>query len=161
MDVIRAKTAKLFAAASEIGAVVSERPSAEAEALQSYGMNFGIAFQLVDDVLDYSAEQTKLGKTIGDDFREGKITLPVVLAWRRGSEEERTFWRRTLEKMDQHDGDLERAIELMNKHDALSDTIERSRHFGSIARDALGLFPDTEIKGAMTDLIDFCIERAY
>ncbi|NKB60042.1 MAG: polyprenyl synthetase family protein [Alphaproteobacteria bacterium] len=161
MDVIRAKTAKLFAAATEIGAVVSERPAAEAEALESYGMNFGIAFQLVDDVLDYSAEQTKLGKTIGDDFREGKITLPVVLAWRRGSEAERAFWRRTLEEMDQREGDLEHAIALMNQHDALSDTIERARHYGSIARDALGLFPDSEIKGALTGLIDFCIERAY
>ena len=161
MEVIRAKTAKLFAAAAEIGAVVAERPATEAEALESYGMNFGIAFQLIDDVLDYSAEQAKLGKTIGDDFREGKITLPVVLAWRRGTDTERQFWRRTLESMEQSDGDLEQAIGLMNKYDALSDTIERSRHYGAIARDALGLFPDTEIKRALRGLIDFCIERAY
>lgn len=161
MDVIRAKTAKLFAAASEIGAVVAERPAAEAGALESYGMNFGIAFQLVDDVLDYSAEQTTLGKTIGDDFREGKITLPVVLAWRRGTDTERKFWRRTLESVEQGDGDLEEAIGLMNKYGALSDTIERSRHYGAIARDALGLFPESEIKKALRDLIDFCIERAY
>ncbi len=161
MDVIRAKTAKLFAAAAEIGAVVAERPATEAEALESYGMNFGIAFQLVDDVLDYSAEQAQLGKTIGDDFREGKITLPVVLAWRRGSEKEREFWRRTLENMEQRDGDLEHAITLMREHDALSDTIERARHYGAIARDALGLFPDSEINRALSELIDFCIERAY
>ena len=161
MDVIRAKPAKLFAAASEIGAVVAERPAGEAEALESYGMNFGIAFQLVDDVLDYSAEQTKLGKTIGDDFREGKITLPVVLAWRRGTDSERQFWRRTLETMEQSDGDLEEAIGLMNNYDALTDTIERSRHYGAIARDALGLFPDSEIKRALRGLIDFCIDRAY
>jgi len=161
MAVIRAKTAKLFAAAAEIGAVVAERPAAEGEALESYGMNFGIAFQLVDDVLDYSAEQAQLGKTIGDDFREGKITLPVVLAWRRGTEAERDFWRRTLETMEQQDGDLEQAIELMNKYNTLSDTIERSRHYGSIARDALGIFPETETKRALVNLIDFCIDRAY
>jgi len=161
LEVIRAKTAKLFAAAAEIGAVVAERPAAEAEALESYGMNFGIAFQLVDDVLDYSAEQAQLGKTIGDDFREGKISLPVVLAWRRGTETDRDFWRRTLENMEQHDGDLEHAIALMNKYDALSDTIERSRHYGSIARDALGIFPESEIKRALINLIDFCIDRAY
>lgn len=161
MDVIRAKTAKLFAAASEIGAVVAERPAAEAAALESYGTNFGIAFQLVDDVLDYSAEQTKLGKTIGDDFREGKITLPVVLAWRRGTDRERQFWRNTLETMEQSDGDLEEAIGLMNKYDTLTDTIERSRHYGAMARDSLGLFPDSEIKQALRDLIDFCIDRAY
>ncbi len=161
MEVISAKTAKLFAAATEIGAVVAERPATEAKALESYGMNFGIAFQLIDDVLDYSAEQAKLGKTIGDDFREGKITLPVVLAWRRGTDTERQFWRRALETMEQSDGDLEQAIGLMNKYDALSDTIERSRHYGAIARDALGLFPDSEIKRALRGLIDFCIERAY
>ncbi|MDA0662441.1 MAG: polyprenyl synthetase family protein [Proteobacteria bacterium] len=161
MDVIRAKTAKLFAAAAEIGAVVAERPAAEGEALESYGMNFGIAFQLVDDVLDYSAEQAQLGKTIGDDFREGKITLPVVLAWRRGTAAERDFWRRTLETMEQQDGDLDHAIALMNKYNALSDTIERSRHYGSIARDALGIFPETETKRALVNLIDFCIDRAY
>ena len=161
MEVIRAKTAKLFAAAAEIGAVIAERPAAEAEALESYGMNFGIAFQLVDDVLDYSAEQTKLGKTIGDDFREGKITLPVVLAWRRGTDSERQFWRRTLETMEQSEGDLEEAIGLMNKYGTLTDTIERSRHYGAIARDALGLFPDTKIKRASQNLIDFCIDRAY
>ncbi len=161
MEVIRAKTAKLFAAAAEIGAVIAERPAAEAEALESYGMNFGIAFQLVDDVLDYSAEQTKLGKTIGDDFREGKITLPVVLAWRRGTGSERQFWRRTLETMEQREGDLEEAIGLMNKYGTLTDTIERSRHYGAIARDALGLFPDTKIKRVSQNLIDFCIDRAY
>ncbi len=161
LDVIRAKTAKLFAAAAEIGAVVAERPMADAEALESYGMNFGIAFQLVDDVLDYSAEQAKLGKTVGDDFHEGKITLPVVLAWRRGSAGERDFWRRTLEEMEQEDGDLDKAIALMRKHGALADTIERARHYGAIARDALGIFPNSEIKRSMVKLIDFCIDRAY
>lgn len=161
LDVIRAKTAKLFAAAAEIGAVVAERPAADAEALESYGMNFGIAFQLVDDVLDYSAEQATLGKTVGDDFKEGKITLPVVLAWRRGSVAERDFWRRVLEDMTQEDGDLKKAVALMRKHDALADTIERARHYGAIARDALGIFPDSETKSSMVDLIDFCIDRAY
>ena len=87
LDVIRAKTAQLFAAACRIGAVVAERPRVEEEALETYGMNLGIAFQLIDDVLDFSAEQAKLGKTVGDDFREGKITLPIILAFRRGDNE--------------------------------------------------------------------------
>ena len=151
----------MFSAACRIGALVADRPKVEEDALETYGMNLGITFQLVDDALDYSAKQATLGKTVGDDFREGKITLPVVLAWRRGTDTERQFWRRTLESMEQSDGDLEQAIGLMNKYDALSDTIERSRHYGAIARDALGLFPDTEIKRALRGLIDFCIERAY
>jgi len=161
LDVIEAKTAQLFAAACRIGAVVADRPRVEEDALQTFGKNLGIAFQITDDVLDYSAKQATLGKSIGDDFKEGKITLPVVLAYRRGDEDERAFWRRTVEDLDQGKGDLERAIELMEAHAALSDTIERARHYGAIARDALGIFDDGPEKEALVELIDFCIERAY
>ena len=108
LDVIRAKTAKLFAAAAEIGAVVADRPAAEREALRNFGHNLGMAFQLVDDVLDYSAHQATLGKTVGDDFREGKITLPIVYAVRAADEDGKAFWRRTLEDQSQKKGDLKR-----------------------------------------------------
>ncbi len=161
LEVIKAKTAQLFAAACRIGAVVAERPKVEEEALEGYGVNLGIAFQLIDDVLDYSAQQATLGKTVGDDFREGKITLPVILAFRRGDEDERAFWRRTVEKSEQNDGDLERAIELMSRHDALDDSVKRARHYGAIARDALGIFPESEEKSIFLDLIDFCNDRPY
>jgi octaprenyl-diphosphate synthase len=161
LDVIRAKTATLFAAACEIGAVVADRPKVEAEALDGYGLNLGIAFQLIDDVLDYSARRDTLGKNIGDDFRDGKITLPIVLAFRRGSEAERAFWRRTLEELEQREGDLEHAIQLMEKHNSLRDTVARARHYGAIARDALGIFPDSVEKRALIELVDFCIQRAY
>jgi octaprenyl-diphosphate synthase len=161
LDVIKGKTAVLFAAACRIGAVIAERPKTLEEALDGYGLNLGIAFQLVDDALDYSASQAELGKSIGDDFREGKITLPIVLAYRRGSEDERAFWRRTLEDLEQEEGDLERAIELLVKHGTLDDTIRRARHYGAVARDALGIFPESEVKGALLDVIDFTIERAY
>ncbi len=161
LDVIKAKTAQLFAAACRIGAVVSERPTVEENALESFGLNLGIAFQLIDDVLDYSAKQATLGKTVGDDFMEGKVSLPVVLAFRRGNEEERIFWRRVLEDMDQSEGDLKHAIKLMNKHNALSDTVERARHYGAIARDSLGIFSETPEQQALLGLIDFCIDRAY
>jgi octaprenyl-diphosphate synthase len=161
LDVIRSKTAELFAAACQIGAVVADRPSVEEDALFAYGLNLGIAFQLVDDVLDYSALQARLGKTVGDDFREGKITLPVILAYRRGSDEERVFWNRALEEMEQGEGDLDKAIGLMNQHGALRDTVERARHYGAIARDALGIFPDSEEKTALLDVIDFVIDREF
>ena len=161
LEVIQSKTAELFAAAARIGAVVAGRPDVEEEALRVYGLNLGIAFQLIDDVLDYSARQAELGKTVGDDFREGKITLPVILAFRRGDEAERKFWKRTLEDVTQDDGDLARAIELMKKHNSLADTVARARHYGAIARDALGIFPDSRIKTVLLDVIDFCIERAY
>ena len=161
LEVIRAKTAQLFSAACRIGAVVADRPKVEEDALETFGMNLGIAFQLIDDVLDFSAKQAKLGKTVGDDFREGKITLPIILAFRRGGDEERVFWRRTLEDLDQSDGDLDRAIGLLEKHGALDDTVERARHYGAIARDAMGIFDDSPHKQALVDVIDFCIERAY
>ncbi len=161
LDVIKAKTAQLFAAACKIGTVVAERPKVEEEALDTFGMNLGIAFQMIDDVLDYSAKQATLGKTIGDDFREGKISLPVILAFHRGNDDDRKFWRRTLEDQEQTEGDLEHAIHLMEKHSALEDSVERARHYGAIARDALGIFADSPHKNAFIKLIDFCIERAY
>jgi octaprenyl-diphosphate synthase len=161
LDVISAKTAALFSAACRVGAIVAEAPKAEVEALDSYGRNLGIAFQLIDDALDYSARQATLGKTVGDDFREGKITLPIVLAFRRGTPEERQFWRRCLEDMEQTEDDLDRAQELIQSHDALADTIERARHYGARARDALAIFPEGVMKSALIDAVEFTIERAY
>ena len=161
LEVIGAKTAALFAAACRVGALVAERPAAEADALEGYGANLGIAFQLVDDALDYSAGQAALGKTVGDDFKEGKITLPVLLAFARGDDPERAFWRRCLERLEQRDGDLDRALGLMENHNALADTIDRARHYGAEARAQLALFPDGAYQTAFAELVDFCIERAY
>ena len=161
MAVIQAKTATLFAAASEIGAVVAERPKAEQEALRTYGMSLGIAFQLVDDVLDYSAVQAQLGKTVGDDFRDGKITLPIVYAIARGSEEDRVFWKRTLEDGEQAEGDLAHAMTLMTRHNALSDAMGAARRHGEEARRALDLFPDNAWRQALLELVDFCVDREF
>ncbi len=161
LEVITAKTAALFAAACEIGAVVAGRPAAEQVALASYGKNLGIAFQLVDDALDYAARQEELGKTIGDDFREGKITLPVVLAFRRGTDEDRAFLRRCLEKGEQGPDDLKQAIAMFERLGAIADTIERARHYGAMARDALAIFPQNDAKLALNDVVEFCIARAH
>ena len=161
MEVIEAKTAALFAAACEVGAVVAERPEAEAEALSGYGRRLGIAFQLVDDILDYSAKQAELGKTVGDDFHEGKITLPVVLAFERGDAEEKAFWRRCLEELEQQDGDLDHAMELMRRHGALDDAMAEARSFGEAARADLAVFPDGPFKAALLEAVDFCLDRLY
>ncbi len=161
LDAIKAKTATLFAAACSLGAVVAGRPTIEEEALESYGTNLGTAFQVADDVLDYSARQAELGKAIGDDFRDGKITLPAVLAYRRGGEKERAFWRRTLMDGNQRDGDLEHAIAVMKRRGALRDTVERARHYGAVARDALDIFPDSPEKTVLREVVEFCIDRAY
>lgn len=161
LKVIAAKTAALFDAAARVGAVIADHNHGGEEALQSYGHNLGIAFQLVDDALDYSGKQASLGKSVGDDFREGKVTLPIVLAFRRGTEEERVFWRKTIEDRQQTDDDLEKAFGLLEKYGAISDTIDRARHYGDIARDALAIFPDSPYRKALTEIVDFCVERAY
>ncbi len=161
LSVIRAKTAELFAAACEVGPALAQKPKPEQAACRSFGMNLGIAFQLVDDVLDYGGKAAKLGKNVGDDFREGKITLPVVLSFRRGNDEERAFWKRTLEDNESSDADLEYAIGLMAKHRALEDTIKRAHHYGAMAKDALGLFPASRMKQALEEAVEFCIARAH
>jgi len=161
LDVITAKTATLFAAACEIGGVVAERPRAEQEALSAFWRLFGISFQLIDDALDYSAAQATLGKTVGDDFREGKITLPVVLAYARGDARERAFWRRVLEDGAQGSEDLEHAIALMERRDALADTVARARDYGARASQTLAPFDDCAEKQALLDAVTFGIERAY
>jgi octaprenyl-diphosphate synthase len=161
MEVIEGKTAALFSAACEVGAVVAGRSEAEQAALARFGKGLGIAFQLVDDVLDYSAQQEALGKTVGDDFREGKITLPIVLAFERADAEEKAFWRRCMEDMDQRDGDLAHAMHLLQRHDCLNTALNRARGYGDDAREAMTTFPDGPIKQALIDALEFSIERAY
>ncbi len=161
LEVVKGKTAVLFAAACQVGAIVAGQTQAFEDAAECYGLNLGIAFQIADDAIDYGSESATMGKSVGDDFRDGKITLPVILAFRRGSESERVFWRRTLEKQEQQDGDLEQAIALLRRHRALDDTLDRARHYGAIARDALGIFADSPAKRAMLEAVDFAVERAY
>lgn len=161
LAIINAKTAALFAAAAESGAALAERPEDEQAALRSYGKNLGLAFQLVDDALDYSGDSARLGKSVGDDFREGKITLPLILAFRRGTATERDFWNRTIADGDIRDGDLEEAISLMKRHRTLEATFERARSYGAIAQDALAIFPAGSEKAALEDVIQFCIGRTH
>jgi octaprenyl-diphosphate synthase len=159
LSVIRAKTAALFAAAAEVGPIVAETGKSGRNALKSYGMNLGLAFQLVDDALDYGGKAADLGKNVGDDFREGKITLPIILAYRRGTQEERTFWRDAIEGGNGSDANLEKALGLITKYGTLNDTIQRAVHYGTIARDALAPLPESAWKSALMEVIDFCIER--
>ena len=159
LEVVSGKTAALFAAACEVGALVADRPDDECKALSEFGMSLGIAFQLIDDLLDYTADETVLGKAIGDDFREGKITLPIVLAFERGDDVERAFWRRCLEDMEQDEGDLRRAVELMKAHRALEDTRARAEKHGRRALERLGGFPDGPAKSALSDTLIFNLGR--
>ncbi len=160
LDIIGAKTAALFAAACRIAAVVAER-EADEMALDSYGRNLGIAFQLVDDAIDYASDGATMGKDIGDDFRDGKMTLPVILAHSRGSAEEKEFWRQAMLGNKISDADLTHAKQLLQQYSAIDDTIERARHYGQRAIDAIGHFPASDAKAALTEAVEFAISRAY
>ncbi|WP_428484243.1 polyprenyl synthetase family protein [Rhodopila sp.] len=159
LDVVKGKTAALFAAACQVGAVVADRPEREEAALAEYGMKLGIAFQLVDDALDYVADQATLGKTVGDDFREGKITLPVLVAFLAGNEREKAFWQRTIETLDQQDSDLDQAMRLISEHGAIDATLGRAKRFATEARNALMIFSDCPIRQALADVADYTVQR--
>ena len=161
LKVICAKTAELFAAAAEAGALIAGADESHAQAMRAYGRNLGIAFQLVDDALDYSGRQAVMGKSVGDDFRECKVTLPIILSLLTASEEERRFWRKTIEVSVQEEGDLSRAIEFLERGGALATTVERARRYARDARDALSITPEGDIKSALAEIADFVVERAY
>jgi len=161
LEIIGAKTAALFAAACRIAAVVAERDEAQELALDSYGRNLGIAFQLVDDAIDYSSDEKTMGKDAGDDFRDGKVTLPVILAYARGNAEEKQFWRQAIAGHLTSDDDLAHATRLLEKSGAIADTLARARHYGQRAIDALGGFAGGKAKAALTEAVEFAIARAY
>jgi octaprenyl-diphosphate synthase len=161
LAIIGAKTAALFAAASRIAAVVAERDEVEERALDDYGRNLGIAFQLVDDAIDYDSTAAEMGKDRGDDFREGKMTLPVILAYARGTPEERRFWEEAIAGFRTEDEDLAHAVTLIRRHDCVAATRERARHFAQRACDALAIFPDGRARQAMVEAARFAVSRGY
>jgi octaprenyl-diphosphate synthase len=161
LTIISAKTAALFAAACRVAPVVAEADEDAEIALESYGKNLGIAFQLTDDVIDYASDQAVMGKGVGDDFRDGKMTLPVILAYARGNADDRDFWRSAIGGERTSDDDLAHAISLMRDNGALSDTVEHARQYGRRAIDALAGFPASKAKAALTEAVAFAIARAY
>ena len=160
MRVIGAKTAALFEAATEVGAVIAGAPENQVIALRAYGGGLGVAFQLVDDALDYGGVSATLGKTVGDDFREGKATLPVLIAYREGSAEERAFWERVIRSRRQQEDDLDRAIEILSERRALEKTLVRARDIVDHARAALNVFPDSPMRRALQDVAEYVVARA-
>ncbi len=160
-DVIRGKTAALFAAACEVGGVIASRPAAECAALAQFGMDLGMAFQLVDDALDYSASVAELGKTIGDDFRESKLTYPILLAISDAGPAAQTFWARTIGEGEQTDTDLATALDLIKEHDAITRTIARASRFVDSACAALEIFPDSPMRAALMDVARYTTARRY
>lgn len=159
LEVIHGKTAALFAAACRVGAVVAERSDKEEVALEAYGTNLGMAFQLVDDALDYAADQQVLGKTVGDDLREGKITLPVLAAYNAGTEEERVFWKRVIEENEQTDEDLSRALTIISRTNAIETTLRQAELYAQKAARALDIFPESDLKDLLIKTVLYTVHR--
>jgi octaprenyl-diphosphate synthase len=159
LKIVRGKTAALFAAATEVGGVIAGAPQAQVDALRIYGDALGIAFQMVDDLLDYGGATADLGKNVGDDFRERKVTLPVIKALARADAEERAFWMRVIEKGDQREGDLAAARAMMVRHGALEATRAAALGWAATARGALAVLPDHPLRGMLDDLADFVVAR--
>ncbi len=160
MDVIRAKTAALFAAATEVAPIIAARPAIERTALRDYGLKLGLAFQLVDDALDYGGLQSALGKSVGDDFREGKVTLPVIRAYQQAGKTEKAFWHRVVVEHNQTDRDLETAISYLRAAGTLESTLDLARKYATEASRALSIFPDSEWQTVLKDMAGFVVERS-
>jgi len=159
IEVISAKTAALFAAATEVSPVIASRPDTEREALKTYGLNLGLAFQLVDDALDYGGFESALGKSVGDDFREGKVTLPVIKAIDLADEEAKAFWHRVIVEHNQEDVDFERAVSLIRAAGALETTLNMARDYAGKARAALEIFPESPWRIELSNLADYVVDR--
>ncbi len=158
-QVIRGKTAALFSAATEVGAVIAQANQTNVDALRDYGDALGISFQIVDDLLDYGGASAAMGKNTGDDFRERKLTLPVILAVAKASDKERAFWVRTIEKGDQNDDDLARAMEILHKHACLDITKNKALGWAKTAESALGPLPESALKSTLAELAGYVVSR--
>ncbi|WP_212524945.1 polyprenyl synthetase family protein [Actibacterium sp. MT2.3-13A] len=159
LKVVRGKTAALFSAATEVGGVIAGAPEAQVKALHTYGDALGISFQIVDDLLDYAGDAKATGKNVGDDFRERKLTLPVIKAVAKADSEERAFWTRTIEKGKQEEGDLEHALALLDRHNALEDTRAEALGWAEKAKGALEVLPDAPVRQMLLDLADYVVAR--
>jgi len=161
LEIIQSKTAELFSAACQIGAIISEAGKEQEEALREYGLNLGIAFQIIDDILDYEAEEGAFGKKTGHDFMEGKITLPVILAVKQSSDSEMTSWQEMFSKEERSEEDLSNALVLLKKYKAAEASLEYAKHYGELAKQALNIFKDSPMKEALIKIADDTVYRNF
>ena len=160
LEVIGKKTAELFGASCKSGVIVSEGNAEQQNAAYDYGFNLGLAFQIVDDLMDFNNLPNKMGKNLGDDFKLGKTTLPVILAWQKSNRKEKQFWVRTLKELNQEPNDFSNAIDILNKYNIFNECKKKTREFISVSVKSLEKLPDTEIKNHLIGLANESIERS-
>ena len=158
-QIIAAKTAELFAAACQVGAVIAVNDSALQQAMYNFGLNLGMAFQIIDDVLDYMASQAVMGKNIGDDFREAKVTLPIILAYQHSDQEEKNFWNRTIQHKNQHEQDFAQALTIFDKYNIIAKCLAIAEEFTAKAKQFIDVAPDNKIKTALIEILNYSIQR--
>ena len=161
IDIINLKTASLFAAATKTGACLSGSHEKEKKALESYGRNLGLAFQIADDALDYYAKEKLFGKEVGKDFFEGKVTLPLITIFQKGNEEEKSFLTEIMKKKQRTDEDFSETLALINKYKAVETTFKKAEYFVNVSFDSLAIFPDTEDKKILQNLTSFSLNRSF
>ena len=159
LKIIEAKTASLFSAACSVSGIISKTDNVKEKALQEYGRNLGIAFQIIDDTLDYCSNDLDLGKNIGDDFKEGKVSIPIILAYKRSNTQEKIFWERTIKKKHQYPDDFKTALDLMTKYEIIQDCFLKAQHYALIARDSLGPFQESIEKAKLENLTEMIVRR--
>ena len=161
IDIINLKTASLFSAATKTGACLSGSNQKEKKALESYGRNLGLAFQIADDALDYYAKEKLFGKEVGKDFFEGKVTLPLITVFQKGNEEEKNFLNEIMKKKNRTEEDFSETLALINKYKAVEATFKKAEYFVNVSFDALAIFPDTEDKRILQNLTSFSLNRSF
>ncbi len=161
LQIISSKTAELFAASCEVGAVIAKTDSNLQLAMYNFGLNLGIAFQIIDDLLDYTASQLSLGKSIGDDFREGKVTLPIIIACKHSDDQEKLFWNRVICKAEQNEGDFDKALSIFSKYDVFKKCLSLVDDYTDKAKECLAMAPDNEIKQALIEVLCFSTSRSF
>ena len=159
LDVIHGKTAILFAAAAASGAKVSGGSQALIDAMHHYGLSLGMAFQIVDDALDYRSDVATMGKNNGDDFTDGKITMPVILAYQNGTDDERAFWQKTIGEGQIDDGDFDKAVALLDAHQAIDKALDKAQDYVDEAIAKLAIIEDDDLRGALTAAANYTVVR--
>ena len=161
LKIISSKTASLFAAATKVGAILAGTNSKYKEALEFYGKNLGLTFQIADDTLDYSSNIDFFGKKIGNDFFEGKVTLPTILAYQHGNLEEKKFLRKVFKKNYRNEDDFKKTLRLISKYNVISQCYKKAEHFINLASSSLGIFKNSKEKNILENLTSFSLERSF
>ena len=161
LKIISAKTASLFSAATKIGSILAKKENKTKEALEFYGKNLGLTFQIADDALDYNSELKLFGKEIGNDFYEGKITLPIILLYQKANKDEKKYLKQLFERKERSENEFKKVLILIKKYNIINECYRKAEHFINLASNSLSIFDDSKEKEILKNLTSFSLERSF